>query len=304
MSLGTVTMHKLGLYIECLRPRQWVKNLVLLAGLIFSRNLLEPEMALRALEALGIFCLLSGAIYVFNDLRDYSRDSVHPSKRTRPIASGRVSRPEAMVLGLLVAVIGLTLSGMINTSFLWVSLAYVLLQVAYSLGLKHMVVLDVLIISLGFVLRAIAGVEALRDLDPGVLISPWLLVCTLFLALFLGFSKRRHELNLLEDNASQHRRSLDDYSAEFLDAMIVTVAAATLMAYAIYTIWGETVVKFGTDKLIYTVPFVIYGLFRYMYLVMMKNRGGSPSEVLLTDVPLIVDIALWIIVAGLLIYAR
>jgi 4-hydroxybenzoate polyprenyltransferase len=185
-----------------------------------------------------------------------------------------------------------------------VSLAYVVLQIAYSLGLKHMVVLDVLIISLGFVLRAIAGVEALKDLDPNVVISPWLLVCTLFLALFLGFSKRRHELNLLEDSASQHRKTLDDYSAGFLDAMIVAVAAATLIAYAIYTIWGETVVKFGTDRLIYTVPFVVYGLFRYMYLVMLRNRGGSPSEVLLSDVPLIVDIVLWIIVAGLLIYAR
>lgn len=297
-------MRKLGLYIQCLRPKQWVKNLVLLAGLIFSRNLFEPGMAVRGFGALGIFCLLSGAIYVFNDLRDYTRDKVHPSKRSRPIASGRVSRVEAAVLGLLVAVAGLALASLVNTSFLWVSLAYVFLQIAYSLGLKHMVVLDVLIISLGFVLRAIAGVEALKDLDPGVVISPWLLVCTLFLALFLGFSKRRHELNLLEDTASQHRKTLDDYSAPFLDAMIVTVAAATLIAYAIYTIWGETVVKFGTDKLIYTVPFVVYGLFRYMYLVMLKNRGGSPSEVLLSDVPLIVDIVLWIIVAGLLIYAR
>jgi 4-hydroxybenzoate polyprenyltransferase len=297
-------MHKLGLYVQCLRPKQWVKNLVLLAGLIFSRNLFEPGMAARGLGALGIFCLLSGAIYVFNDLRDYNRDKAHPNKRSRPIASGRVSRMEAAVLGLVVAVIGLVLASMVNTSFLWVSLAYVVLQIAYSLGLKHMVVLDVLIISLGFVLRAIAGVEALKDLDPGVVISPWLLVCTLFLALFLGFSKRRHELNLLEDNASQHRKTLDDYSAAFLDAMIIAVAAATLIAYAIYTIWGETVVKFGTDRLIYTVPFVVYGLFRYMYLVMLKNRGGSPSEVLLTDVPLIVDIILWIIVAGLLIYAR
>jgi 4-hydroxybenzoate polyprenyltransferase len=297
-------MHKLGLYIQCLRPKQWVKNLVLLAGLIFSRNLFEPVMAARGFAALGIFCLLSGAIYVFNDLRDYDRDKLHPSKRTRPIASGRVSRPEGAVLGLLAAGIGLALAGMINTSFLCVSIAYVVLQIAYSLGLKHMVVLDVLIISLGFVLRAIAGVEALKDLDPSVVISPWLLVCTLFLALFLGFSKRRHELNLLEDTASQHRKTLDDYSAEFLDAMIVAVAAATLIAYAIYTIWGETVVKFGTDRLIYTVPFVVYGLFRYMYLVMLKNRGGSPSEVLLSDVPLIVDIVLWIIVAGLLIYAR
>jgi 4-hydroxybenzoate polyprenyltransferase len=297
-------MHKLGLYVQCLRPKQWVKNLVLLAGLIFSRNLFEPGMAARGFGALGIFCLLSGAIYVFNDLRDYNRDKVHPSKKSRPIASGRVSRAEAAVLGSVTVVVGLVLAGMVNTSFLWVSLAYVVLQIAYSLGLKHMVVLDVLIISLGFVLRAIAGVEALKDLDPGVVISPWLLVCTLFLALFLGFSKRRHELNLLEGSASQHRKTLDDYSTPFLDAMIVAVASATLIAYAIYTIWGETVVKFGTDRLIYTVPFVVYGLFRYMYLAMLKNRGGSPSEVLLSDVPLIVDIILWIIVAGLLIYAR
>ena len=297
-------MGKIGLYIACLRPRQWIKNLVVIAALIFSRNLFKPHMAARSLEALGIFCLLSGAIYVFNDLKDLAQDRAHPVKRTRPIASGEVTKSEALALGLAAAVIGLVLASQINEGFLWISITYVALITCYSLGLKHMVVLDVLIISIGFVLRAIAGVEALKDLDPGVVLSPWLLVCTLFLALFLGFNKRRHELDLLADNASQHRKSLQEYSMEFLDAMIAVVTAATVIAYAIYTIWPKTVAKFGTGRLIYTVPFVVFGLFRYMYLVMMKNKGGSPSEVLSSDLPLIGDIALWIIVAGLLVYLR
>jgi 4-hydroxybenzoate polyprenyltransferase len=209
---------------------------------------------------------------------------------------------QALVFGIIVAVIGLAIAAWVDISFFWVCLAYTALMVFYSLGLKHMVVLDVLIISIGFVLRAIAGVEILKGMDPGVLLSPWLLVCTLFLALFLGFSKRRNELDLLAHKAGLHRKSLEDYSKEFLDSMIAVVTAATVIAYAIYTIWPGTVQKFKTDALIYTVPFVVFGLFRYMYLVIMKNEGGSPSEILVSDVPLIVDIVLWIVVAGLVVY--
>ena len=208
-----------------------------------------------------------------------------------------------MALGIVVLAIGLVLASHLGQSFLWVSIAYVGLMVSYSLGLKHVVVLDVLIISIGFVLRAMAGVEALKDMDPGVVMSPWLLVCTLFLALFLGFNKRRHEIDLLAEDAGLHRKNLDEYSKEFLDAMIAVVTAATVIAYAIYTIWPETVDKFHTEHLIYTVPFVVFGLFRYMYLVLMKNRGGSPSEVLVSDSPLVIDIILWVIVAGLILYS-
>lgn len=290
------------LYISGLRPRQWIKNLIVLAPLIFSRNLFRPEMALLSLLALGVFCLLSGAIYVFNDLVDYQQDRAHPVKRNRPIASGRLPRRGALIFGLIVAAAGLFIAVRTDMSFFWVCLAYTGLMVFYSLGLKHMVVLDVLIISIGFVLRAMAGVEVLKDTDPSVVMSPWLLVCTLFLALFLGFSKRRSELGLLAQNAGLHRKSLEDYSKEFLDAMIAVVTAATVIAYAIYTIWPGTVEKFSTRNLIYTVPFVVFGLFRYMYLVIMKNEGGSPSEILVSDAPLVVDIVLWVCVAGLVLY--
>jgi 4-hydroxybenzoate polyprenyltransferase len=281
---------------------QWNKNLVVLAALIFSRNVFRPGLALRSIEALAIFCLLSGSIYVFNDLVDYEKDRAHPTKSKRPIASGRVSKRGAFVLGLVTVVAGLVMASLLNQSFLRVCLIYVVLSILYSLGLKNMVVLDVMIISVGFVLRAMAGVEALKDLEPNVVMSPWLLVCTLFLALFLGFNKRRHELDLLADEAGLHRKSLTDYSREFLDAMIAVVTAATVIAYAIYTIWPATVEKFHTSNLIYTVPFVVFGLFRYMYLVINRNRGGSPSEVLVSDLPLVVDIILWIIVAGLVLY--
>jgi 4-hydroxybenzoate polyprenyltransferase len=295
-------MGRLAAYIECLRPVQWSKNLVVLAAVVFSRDLFVANLAVRGLEALGIFCLLSGSIYVFNDLADYEQDRVHPEKSKRPIASGRVSRRGAAVFGVAVAVIGLALAWALGRSFFAIAAAYFALIVGYSLGLKNVVVLDVLIISVGFVLRAIAGVEALKPLDPGVVISPWLLVCTLFLALFLGFNKRRHELALLADNAGTHRKSLLEYSREYLDAMIATVTAATVIAYAIYTIWPATVEKFETTNLIYTVPFVIFGLFRYMYLVAIKNKGGNPSEVLVSDLPLAADVVLWVLTVGVVLY--
>ena len=287
-------MGKVALYISALRPKQWIKNLIVLAPLIFSRNLFRPDMAGLSFLALGVFCLLSGAVYVFNDIVDYRQDRAHPIKRNRPIASGRIPRRGALAFGMVVAAVGLSIAVLTDMSFFWVCLAYTGLMVFYSLGLKHMVVLDVLIISIGFVLRAMAGVEILKNMDPGVVMSPWLLVCTLFLALFLGFSKRRSELDLLAHKAGLHRKSLEDYSKEFLDAMIAVVTAATVIAYAIYTIWPGTVEKFNTRNLIYTIPFVVFGLFRYMYLVIMKNEGGSPSEILVSDAPLVVDIVLWV----------
>jgi 4-hydroxybenzoate polyprenyltransferase len=295
-------MADMASYISELRPRQWIKNLIVLAPLIFSRNLFRPDMALLSLLALGVFCLLSGAVYVLNDVVDYQQDREHPVKRNRPVASGRIPRKGALAFGMVVAGAGLAIGAITDVSFFWVCLAYTVLMILYSLGLKHMVVLDVLIISIGFVLRAMAGVEVLKDTDSGVVMSPWLLVCTLFLALFLGFSKRRSELDLLAHKAALHRRSLEDYSKEFLDAMIAVVAAATVIAYAIYTIWPGTVDKFNTGNLIYTVPFVVFGLFRYMYLVIMKNEGGSPSEILVSDAPLVIDIILWVCVAALVLY--
>jgi 4-hydroxybenzoate polyprenyltransferase len=295
-------MNKAIAYIECLRPMQWTKNLVVLAAVVFSRDLFVGSLAAKSLEALAVFCLLSGAIYVFNDLADFDKDRVHPTKSRRPIASGRVPKRGAFILGASAALAGFAISWTLGPSFFLICAAYFALITCYSLGLKHIVVLDVLIISIGFILRAMAGVEALKPLDPSVVMSPWLLMCTLFLALFLGFNKRRHELDILADSAGSHRRSLLDYSKEFLDAMIAVVTAATVIAYAIYTIWPATVQKFNTTNLIYTVPLVIFGLFRYMYLVIMRNKGGSPSEVLMSDLPLAIDIVLWVAVVGLVLY--
>ncbi|MFH1220563.1 MAG: decaprenyl-phosphate phosphoribosyltransferase [Candidatus Eisenbacteria bacterium] len=295
-------MRKVAAYVECMRPPQWTKNLVVLAGVIFSRNMFVGSLALRSLEAFAIFCLLSGSIYVFNDVIDFEKDRVHPVKCRRPVASGRVSRQGALVLGVVSAALGLFLAHGLGRSFFIVCITYFVLICLYSLKLKNIVVLDVMIISIGFVLRAMAGVEALKPLDAGVLMSPWLLVCTLFLALFLGFNKRRHELDLLAANAGDHRRSLLEYSKEFLDAMIAVVTAATVIAYAIYTIWPATVAKFHSSNLIYTVPFVVFGLFRYMYLVIVKNKGGSPSEVLVSDLPIVADIFLWIATVGIVLY--
>lgn len=295
-------MSRAGFYIRAMRPLQWSKNFVVLAPLIFSRNLFHLDMVARSLEAFGIFCMLSASIYIFNDLLDYERDRLHPVKSRRPIASGEITRAGALVFGILLGGTGLVLAGLLGWGFFRAGAIYYFLMIAYSLGLKNAVVLDVLIISIGFVLRAIAGVEALKEIEPGVVISPWLLVCTLFLALFLGFNKRRHEMTLLAEEAARHRKSLDDYSVEFLDAVIAVVTAATAIAYSIYTIWPATVAKFNTANLVYTIPFVVYGLFRYMYLVVVRNRGGSPAEILASDVPLVVDIVLWLVVAGLVLY--
>jgi 4-hydroxybenzoate polyprenyltransferase len=295
-------MNRTAAYIECLRPVQWTKNLVVLAAVVFSRDLFVGNLAAKSFEALVAFCLLSGAIYVFNDLADFDKDRIHPTKSRRPIASGRVSKRGAFTLGVCAAAAGFAISLTLGPSFFLICAIYFALITCYSLGLKNVVVLDVLIISIGFILRAMAGVEALKPLDPNVVVSPWLLMCTLFLALFLGFNKRRHELDILADDAGSHRRCLLDYSKEFLDAMIAVVTAATVMAYAIYTIWPATVQKFNTPNLIYTVPLVVFGLFRYMYLVIMRNRGGSPSEILVSDLPLAIDIVLWIVVVGLVLY--
>jgi 4-hydroxybenzoate polyprenyltransferase len=295
-------MSRAKLYIAAMRPLQWSKNLVVLAALIFSRNLFHADMVARSAEALGIFCLLSASIYIFNDLLDYERDRVHPVKSRRPIASGGIPKGSAFVEAAVLGAVGLGLAGLLGTGFMRIAGVYYVLMIVYSLGLKNAVALDVLIISLGFVLRAIAGVEALKPVEPGVVISPWLLVCTLFLALFLGFSKRRHEITLLSEDAARHRKSLDDYTVEFLDAVIAVVMAATMIAYSIYTIWPATVAKFNTAGLIYTVPFVVYGLFRYMYLVVVRNKGGSPSEILVSDTPLVIDILLWLVVAALVLY--
>lgn len=275
------------------RPWQYSKNLIVFAGLVFARHLLEPGYLQRSALAFAAFCLLSSAIYVLNDLVDLERDRVHPRKKNRPLASGRLSRGVGVAWFFTLLAGGSGLVAQLGPSFIPISVVFVLFNCLYTFLLKNIVVLDVMAIALSFEVRAIAGVEALQALDPAIVISPWLLVCTLFLALFLGFGKRRHELSLLQGEAGAHRTTLQDYSERFLDMLIGVVTAGALLAYTIYTVAPETVEKFHTTRLVYTVPFVVYGIFRYLYLIFERKSGGAPSEVLLTDVPLILTLLAW-----------
>jgi 4-hydroxybenzoate polyprenyltransferase len=284
------------------RPEQWTKNLIVFAGLIFAGRLTLPEYVLRSILAFALFCLASSAIYVLNDLVDLEKDRLHPKKRERPVAAGRISKGAAAVFGAALAALALAGAFALSRPLALVVAAYLSTNILYSFYFKQAVVLDVLAIAVMFVLRAIAGVEVLRDLDSSIEISPWLLVCTLFLALFLGFGKRRHELRLLGGNAEGHRKTLAGYSLPFLDQMIGIVTAATLLAYSIYTVAPGTVAKLHTEALVYTIPFVVYGLFRYLYLLFEREGGGSPSESLLSDLPIVADVLLWIVTVGLLLY--
>lgn len=280
-----------------LRPDQWTKNLFVFAALIFSRQLLDPAALALASAAFLIFCALSGAVYLINDVSDREADRQHPMKRRRPIASGALSTTAALTSAVVLSVIALASAFWLKPLFGLTAAAYLALFVTYTHWLKHIVVLDVMSIAIGFVLRAAAGGVVID-----VHISDWLLVCTLLGALFLGLAKRRHEITLLADGAKGHRRILEEYDPYLLDQMIAVVAAATLVAYVIYCVSPETHAYFGTDLLVLTTPFPIYGLFRYLYLVHRKEGGGSPSEMLLVDRPLLGCVALWGVAVVVIIY--
>jgi 4-hydroxybenzoate polyprenyltransferase len=280
-----------------LRPHQWTKNLVVLAALGFSKHLFDDKDAVvRAGLALVAFCALSGAVYLVNDLVDLEQDRLHPVKRSRPLASGALPASAARLAVAFLLTGGLAGAWALGRGFAIAALAYVALSLAYSFGLKHVVILDVLSVSLGFVLRAVGGALAIQ-----VVFSNWLLVCTILLALFLSLAKRRHELVTLDD-AAGHRRILAEYSPYLLDQMIAVVTASCLTAYAFYTLAPETVEKYRTERLALTIPFVIYGIFRYLYLVHRKEQGGSPSDVLLADRPLLVAVALWALAVVAIVY--
>jgi 4-hydroxybenzoate polyprenyltransferase len=281
-----------------LRPEQWTKNLLVFAGLVFGGRLLEPRAVLLAIFAFIIFCALSGAMYLFNDVKDRDADRLHPLKRARPIASGALAPGTAITAVALLTTGGLMASLLISAPFAAVAAAYVLLLSLYTTTLKHIVIIDVLTLAGAFVLRAIAGAEAVA-----VPFSAWLLVCTTLLALFLAFSKRRHELILLGGSAVDHRPILDEYSAYLLDQMIAVVTASTVIAYTVYATSPETAARLGTPRLVLTIPFVLYGIFRYLYLVHRKDGGGSPAAMLLTDRPLLLCVALWAGTVAVLMYS-
>jgi 4-hydroxybenzoate polyprenyltransferase len=286
----------LGLLIS-IRPEQWTKNVVVFAGLLFAQQLFDPRALTITVAAFVIFCGLSGVVYLINDVADREGDRRHPVKSKRPIASGEIGAGLAIGFAAVLGVAALGAAFLLRPAFGIIALVYVVLFGAYSHWLKHHVIIDVLTIAAGFVLRAVAGAVAIA-----VPISHWLLVCTILLALFLALSKRRHEITLLADGATGHRPILGEYTPYLLDQMIGVVTASTLISYTFYTISPETQLKFGTDLLGLTVPFPLYGIFRYLYLVHRKEGGGSPTAMLLNDRPLLVCVALWVLAIVLIVY--
>lgn len=288
---------KIQAVVKSMRPTQWMKNLFIFAAIIFAQSFFDIPLLLKTSAAFLVFCVLSGALYILNDLNDIEEDKLHPKKAARPIASGQIGKSQALFLFFILSLISLFVAFWLNKYFFIAAFIYFILQLAYSLRLKHLVILDVFIVAAGFVIRVIAGGLVIE-----IPLSSWLLVCTMMLALFLAMSKRRHELLLLEDNATEHRPILMEYSPYLLDQMIAVVTASTLIAYCLYTISEETVAKFGTTNLLLTSPFVLYGIFRYLYLIHQKGKGGSPEELIIKDKPLLIDIVLWIGSVVLVLY--
>jgi 4-hydroxybenzoate polyprenyltransferase len=281
-----------------LRPGQWTKNLLVFAALLFGLRLLDPAAVGEALVAFAVFCACSGVVYVINDIADRESDRQHPLKAQRPIASGALPVRFAAGAALVIAAAALAVAWVaLGWRFALVATAYLGLQILYSGWLKHVVIMDVLTLAIGFVLRAVAGAVAIR-----VEFSHWLLVCTILLALFMALAKRRHEIVLLAGGAAEHRPILGEYSPYLLDQMIAVVTASTLIAYIFYTVSPETQDKFGTAWLGLTIPFPLYGIFRYLYLVHRREGGGSPADLLLTDRPLLACVALWAIAVAMIIY--
>lgn len=281
--------------VTSMRPRQWTKNAFVLAALVYSGDLLDAQRVLLAAAAFALFCLLSGSVYLVNDIADAEADRAHETKRDRPIAARDVSAATAAVAAAAVGLVALAGSFALSLRFGAVALAYALLQVAYTLYLKKMVILDVMAISAGFALRAAAGAFAI-----GVPTSSWLLLCTFLLALFLALSKRRHELVVLGNGKDSRRATLQEYTAPFIDSMLTPTVAATILAYAMYTFTPTAGEHYR--YLMGTVPLVVFGLFRYLYLVHRRDLGGSPEDIVLSDVPLIVDILSWAILTGVIVY--
>lgn len=287
----------IGALIETMRPRQWIKNLLVFAGALFSLKFFEWQYLVRSIGAFFTFSAISGCVYIMNDLLDYKRDLVHPEKCNRPIPSGRLPRNVAMTALVVIGSLSFLIAFGLSVKFGLVATGYFVMNIAYSIRLKHVVIIDVMIIALGFVLRAVAG-SVVIDVD----FSHWLLMCTMLLALFLAICKRRHELYLIKEQAGNHRAVLDHYTSDLIDQMTSVVTASALVTYALYTISPEVTGKLGTDKLIYTFPFVLFAIFRYLYLVITKNQGGSPEKVFLQDKAMIIDLALWIATVIVILY--
>ncbi len=280
-----------------MRPKQWVKNLFIFVGLIFSHNLFDISLLIRVIVGFGLFCLAASSIYIFNDIRDLEKDKEHPDKLKRPLAAGYLKVNKAYAASMVMAIIALLGALLLDLTFFLILAGYVFMNVAYTIKIKQIVILDVMCIAFGFVFRVLAGTTL-----AGVRPSDWLIICTITVSIFLASSKRRHEFTLFEASGNNHRKVLSEYSTHFLDQMISVATACTLMSYALYTIADETVTRFGTRNLIFTLPFVIYGIYRYLYLIHQKKMGGNPTSALLEDFPLFLNGLLWLGAVIFIIY--
>ena len=289
-------VNQLRLIIKTMRPKQWVKNIFVLAAVVFDRQLTNPHSVWVTLLAAVLFCLVSSLVYIINDLADIEADRQHPEKQHRPLASGELSRNWAIGAAIFLGLVAFLAAFWLDLTFGLVISGYFLLMLAYSLWLKHIPLLDVMIIAVGFVLR-VAGGQVIIVTER---FSPWLYVATTFLALFIGIGKRRSELELLESHAVEHRRVLDGYTLALLDQMLTIVLSTTLMTYCLYTFTSAD--NLGNYSMLVTIPFVIYALFRYLYLLRVKHVGGAPEVVVLTDRPMLFSILLWGLTVLLILY--
>jgi 4-hydroxybenzoate polyprenyltransferase len=282
--------------IKTMRPKQWVKNIFVFAPLVFDKKLLELDYLAQTVAGFVLLCVVSGTVYIINDVADADKDRQHPRKRERPIASGKVSVGAAVTLAIILLLIALPLAFLLDPVFGAIASGYLLIQVAYSFWLKNVVIIDVMIIAAGFLMRVAAGVP-LADAP----ISPWLYICMTLLALLIGFGKRRHELTLLKENANAHRQSLEDYNISLLDHVISIVTASILLAYALYTFSAPNLPEEHTMML--SIPFLLYAIFRYLYLIHVKGMGGAPEEIVFSDRPLQVSVVLWGLSVIVVLYA-
>lgn len=284
-----------GALIEAIRPKQWTKNAVVFAAIVFDGQLFDLDTLVIVAMAALLFALISSAGYLFNDLRDLEADRQHPIKRNRPLASGRLSSSRAWMAMAAIYLVALPASFLLSPMFAAVLVAYVLIMLAYSRWLKNLVILDVFVIASGFVLRAVGGAVVVD-----IPISPWLYVCTILLALFIGFAKRRHEISLMDAEAVNHRKNLGNYSIDLLDQFILIVAGSAIIAYSLYTFDSPALPE--DERMMLTIPFVIYGVFRYMYLVHREEAGGAPEQIVLEDKPLLLTVFLWGVLSVMLLY--
>ncbi|MFA5803498.1 MAG: decaprenyl-phosphate phosphoribosyltransferase [Melioribacteraceae bacterium] len=282
---------------KLIRVPQWIKNFFVFIPVIYSRNLFHPDYLIKSLIAFIIFCLLSSVVYVINDIVDAEADRHHPLKKMRPIASGKISNANGITIAIILLALGLLLSIYTNPMFKIFALLYLVINIFYTFKLKHLVLLDIFSIAAGFMIRVTAGALIIS-----VEISSWLILTTMFLSLFLAVMKRRSELVVVGDEQSSTRKVLEFYSTNFIDQMATIAAAGVIISYALYTVSLRTITVFQTEHLIYTTPFVVFGIFRYMFLVINHNKGENTTEIMVTDIPMIMNILLYSLTTIVIVY--